>query len=932
MAFEIFRSEIGKRLFLAFGAIVILTIATAIASIYSFEQIRKADRLIIERTAPAARSADAIKSSIGKITAILQAVRTSRSTVTLEQVREEVRREGLAIEVLLAELAKHIEVQGAASVLTTLEIGLDRQIAGRLTELKIGEQQRLAIEDTVSALQILSDSITPSIVRANQDLQRIVAGLNRRGMSGDDLRAGIRQITGPEVRRLLDLNETRARARSITATFQTLDEAVTDSSIERSKAILSLNLRVLTRLTLATRDPQLKARLASGLAKTVAAMNEESGAVALSKKLVVARRDVQTAYLKNLESAEKLRGLSEVILVSANQSAAAASANNRRVIRDGNFIVTGISAVAIVAALLILWLYAYRSLIRRLAVLTATTRALARGDMQTAVPQLGTDEIGELGVALNVFKHTAERVLEQEQALQQANQRLEHSNTDLQLSQRETEIVSQRLSDAIEAIPNGFLLWDADNSLILANEKYREMRPDMHDFLADNPNFEQLTRHSIVARLPDAPPEEIEAEFQRVMALHEPGNSRDQFRLPDGKWVQLEVRRTAEGGFVGVYTDITEIIEARNQLSAAIENMQNGFLLWGADRRLVLCNERARELMPDRRELLVIGTSIEEFASQGAQLRAKGTDADDARRDYENIVERHYRAGAPYEVKQPDGRWHQIQHQNIDGGEMVSIVFDITLLKQTQHSLEHQATELQRSNEELEQFAYLASHDLQEPLRVVASYCDLLSKRYADKFDDDGRDFLNFAVDGAHRMRSLIDDLLTYSRVGRGAIEWESVKLSEAIEDAKSALWSQIDDTGAVVTSDELPAVAGSHQLVTQLFQNLISNSIKFRSEEKVAIHISTTRDDDFYKICVSDNGIGIEEKFVERVFRMFQRLHNREDYAGNGLGLALCQRVVQRHGGEIWVEPSPPPGTTICFTLPTVGTAKRPQQESPEA
>jgi light-regulated signal transduction histidine kinase (bacteriophytochrome) len=227
-----------------------------------------------------------------------------------------------------------------------------------------------------------------------------------------------------------------------------------------------------------------------------------------------------------------------------------------------------------------------------------------------------------------------------------------------------------------------------------------------------------------------------------------------------------------------------------------------------------------------------------------------------------------------------------------------------------------QARELQRSNADLEQFAYVASHDLQEPLRKVASFCQLLERRYSDQLDERGLQYLNFAVDGAKRMQVLINDLLAFSRVGRSTV-LVPVDLDDALADARTALAMSISESHAIVSSDPLPTVLGDRGLLAQLLQNLVGNAIKFRSDERPTVHIGVTDEDDHWELCCSDNGIGIEPEYAERVFVIFQRLHPKEEFAGTGIGLALCKRIVEHHGGTIWLDTSVTSGTTMRWTVP---------------
>jgi PAS domain S-box-containing protein len=231
--------------------------------------------------------------------------------------------------------------------------------------------------------------------------------------------------------------------------------------------------------------------------------------------------------------------------------------------------------------------------------------------------------------------------------------------------------------------------------------------------------------------------------------------------------------------------------------------------------------------------------------------------------------------------------------------------------------LEARATELERSNADLQQFAYAASHDLSEPLRMVSSYVQLLARRYKDKLDSDADEFIDFAIDGTARMQALIDGLLIYSRAGTADYTHETVDCSKVLHETLTTLHASLRDTGATVNAGPLPTVQGDPTQLFQLFQNLISNAIKFAADEPPRIQITAEREDGCWRFMVADNGIGIDPAHAERIFAVFQRLHGRGEYPGSGVGLAICKRIVERHQGRIWVEALPEGGSTFYFTIP---------------
>jgi len=250
--------------------------------------------------------------------------------------------------------------------------------------------------------------------------------------------------------------------------------------------------------------------------------------------------------------------------------------------------------------------------------------------------------------------------------------------------------------------------------------------------------------------------------------------------------------------------------------------------------------------------------------------------------------------------------------------------------------LQARAAELQRSNAELEQFAYVASHDLQEPLRKVASFSQLLQRRYAGKLDARADQYIEFAVDGAKRMQALINDLLAYSRVGRSEREPALVSSDAALTQARANLAEQIEETGATIETGHLPLVLAELPLLVAVFQNLLSNALKFSGGKPPRVVVTVRRDEAFWLFSFSDNGIGISPEYAERIFVIFQRLHERSAYVGTGIGLAMTRKIIEYFGGRIWLDTTFTGGTRFCFTLPMPQETMNPELpeplEAPEA
>ncbi len=377
-------------------------------------------------------------------------------------------------------------------------------------------------------------------------------------------------------------------------------------------------------------------------------------------------------------------------------------------------------------------------------------------------------------------------------------------------------------------------------------------------------------------------------------------------------------------GTFGLTRDITatkdaeeKLGEERNLLRKIIDQLPSGLFVKDTASRYLLNNQAHLAMLGVKTQAEATGRTTLDFfpgergrqALAGDQQVLDGGAAILNQEKLDVLAEGHTRWSLVTKVPLHDS------HGQLVG--LVGVSHDITERKRQEEEAKKSAEELARSNAELEQFAYVASHDLQEPLRAVASCVQLLKKRYEGKLDARADEFIAHAVDGTKRMQALISDLLDYSRIGTHTHPFEPANCAMVLDDALANLAVALHESGAVVEHDPLPTVLADASQLAQVFQNLIGNAIKFRGERRPEIRVIARREAGGWLFGVSDNGIGIEPQYFERIFRVFQRLHTRGRYPGTGIGLAICKKIVERHGGRIWIESQPAQGATFYFTLP---------------
>lgn len=467
-----------------------------------------------------------------------------------------------------------------------------------------------------------------------------------------------------------------------------------------------------------------------------------------------------------------------------------------------------------------------------------------------------------------------------------------------------------RFRAAVESSPNGMLMVDQNGRIVLVNREIERLFGYAREELLGQP-IERLVPDRTRPGHPT-----LRASFFANPQSRAMGAGRELFgQRKDGQEIPVEIGlnplETDEGLFVlASVVDISARKRAEARFRTVVESSPNGLLMVGSDGKIVLINREIERLFGYAREEL-LGQPIERLVPDRTRV------GHPILRDgfFANPQVRAMGAGRDLFGRRKDGREVPVEiglnpMETDEGLFVLASVVDITQRKQAEE-------ELQRSNEELERFAYVASHDLQEPLRMVGSYVQLLAKRYKGKLDADADEFIGFALDGAVRMQGLIEDLLAFSRVGTKGEALVPTDTNAVLDRALQSLKLRIEEAGATVTRDRLPRVSADAGQLEHVFLNLIGNGLKFHGDQPPQVQVAAVPRDGQWEFSVRDNGIGIDPQYFERIFVIFQRLHDRKEYSGTGIGLAICKKIVERHGGKIWVDSTPGQGSTFHFTLP---------------
>ena len=507
----------------------------------------------------------------------------------------------------------------------------------------------------------------------------------------------------------------------------------------------------------------------------------------------------------------------------------------------------------------------------------------------------------------------------------------EVDDTEAVVRHQVAEMARERLAKALNAMSDGFTLWDSDDRLVMYNRRFVDLNPGIADIIMPGITYREMKSRAVARGLHDLPGVDREELLEYLIGQHQNPTKPHEMQLADGRWILVSERKTPDGSIVGTRQDITELkrrelalrqaaeeIDAKSlHLDTALENMTQGLCMFDAGNRLIVANQRYLDLYGFSKDIVKPGITLREILTYSVQLG--NYTPEEAERA---LAEREARSTLAESslVKQhlKDGRVIAVMNEPMSDGGTIATYTDITEQEEQSRKLEEYNAKLEASNRELQDFAYVASHDLQEPLRKIETFGDRLQRKCADDLSDQGKMYVERMNDAASRMRRLINDLLSYSRVTTKGKAFSALDCNDILRGVLSDLSVRIEETGGSVEADDMPAVLGDETQMRQLFQNLIGNALKF-SREGVPprVTIGGRRQDDTIVFEFADNGIGFENRFKEQIFTIFQRLHGRFEYEGTGVGLATVRKIVERHNGTIDADGRPGEGATFIVTLP---------------
>jgi PAS domain S-box-containing protein len=526
--------------------------------------------------------------------------------------------------------------------------------------------------------------------------------------------------------------------------------------------------------------------------------------------------------------------------------------------------------------------------------ITRVAAKVAKGDLSERSAIYANDEMGALANSFNLMVDELDRKLE---TLKQVEDTL-----------RKQKDLYETLVTAQGEMGQGVSISE-NSKIVYANEAFCKLYGYSLEEVLSMSSFEDVIieeeRERLSSRL-----------YNKVVngELFDTGETT--VRKKDGKLMDIEyslhiVRRDRKTQVISIIRDITARKKAESKFRALLESAPDAMIIIENTGKIQLVNAQTEKLFGYRRED-IIGKEVDLLLIEREENNE---------RTFSDMMSGEMSTGYEFIGKRSDGETFPVEIslsplETEEGRLLLAAIRDVTEKKLAAQKLKDYATRLEESNKELEQFAYIASHDLREPLRTITSFVQILQARYKDQLNEEANEFIEFTVQGTNRMNRLISDLLQYSRVGRQEPGFEQIDCNKIIENVLVNLRDNIQTNKAKITCDPLPTIIANELMLIQLFQNLISNAMKFHGPEPPDIHITCVKKEDEWLFSVKDNGIGIDKKFSEKIFIIFQRLHAGTTFEGTGIGLAICKKIVERHGGKIWFDSEIGKGTTFYFTI----------------
>ncbi len=508
------------------------------------------------------------------------------------------------------------------------------------------------------------------------------------------------------------------------------------------------------------------------------------------------------------------------------------------------------------------------------------------------------------------------------------------------------ETAHTRMMHALNAMSDGFALYDSSDRLIFYNQRFVELNSGLSDLIKPGASFEMLIKNGAVRNAFKTHGMDAQTYIHWRLQQHFSPGEVHEHELADGRWIRTLEQSTEDGGTVCTQTDVTEIKKREqeivrisgaldttaDQLNEALNNMIQGLCMFDNNQKLIVCNNQYLEMYGFSPDVVKPGISISDvmrysislgnYRDEDAQAALKARH-DPSKLKKRTTIKQHLR----------DGRVIAVMNEPMANGGTIATYQDITALERHEAKLIAYTRKLEISNRELQDFAYVASHDLQEPLRKIEAFGDRLVQKYGDQIPDDGKMFVDRMQNAAKRMRQLINDLLSYSRVTTKAKPFVPVNMSETVYGVVADLQISIQETDAVIEIGQLPTIDADRTQMRQLFQNLLTNALKYKKPDtRPEVNISAESfsragesdlSQEFWRFTITDNGIGFDNQYKDQIFKIFQRLHGRMEYEGTGIGLATCRKIVERHFGRIDADGVPDEGATFIVELPAVQTAE---------